>query len=261
MAADHKFEWEVQVEVFCPDLTFMEHWWEISQRLHHPRVDVQGHGFQDEPDGLYGSASFLVDAAGADEAEAIATSALDEFLASAEKPYAEDPAFSRKLEASPVSDHDTAIEGPRYIESRDVAIPWHRHHPVGDGRLVKVVSMAGPESLQRVDVEELPERVTITFWQHLPAVHLERDTVHASAASAITRCVEVTLTEPLGDRPVYDGATGERPDQIRPGDYGERGWRSGALALDLEAYPCSPTPSPPQSDGGAAARSRPSTGT
>jgi hypothetical protein len=249
VTAEHEFEWEVQVEVFCPDLTFMEHWWEISQRLHHPRVDVQGHGFQDERDGLYGSARFLVYAASADEATAIASSALDEFLASAEKPYGEDPAFTCKLEASP-ADRGAAIEGPRYIESRDVAIPWHRHHPVGDGRRVKVVSMAGPESLERVDVEELPARVTITLWQHLPAMFLEEDTVYASAASATTCCVEVTLTEPLGARPVYDGATGERPDQIRPGHYGERGWRSEALALDLDTHPCTPTPSPPQSDGG-----------
>jgi hypothetical protein len=177
---------------------------------------------------------------------------LDGFLAAAEKPYAEDPAFSRTLEASPLPDHGAAIDGARFIEARDIAIPWHRHHPVGDGRLVKVVSMAGPEALERVGVEELPDRVTITFWERLPAVLLKEDTLYASAAVATTCCVEVTLTEPLGDRPVYDGATGERPDQIRPGNYGERGWRSEALALDPGTHPCSPMPSPPRTEGGGA---------
>jgi hypothetical protein len=59
---------------------------------------------------------------------------------------------------------------------------------------------------------------------------LEEDTVYASVASATMRCVEVTLTKPLGNWPVYDGATGARPDQIQPGSYGERGWRSRDLA-------------------------------
>lgn len=183
----------------------------------------------------------------AEQATALAHHLLDKVIARVPTAVGAQADLTRRVtaEAAPddVFEPDFGPKGPEDFESTLEAIAWHRSEPVGDGRLLKVVWFTGPCALERVDVEERPDRVTITLYERLPPAFDRDGTPIAIPAVGVMRCVDVPLNEPLGSWPVYDGATGSRPPDIEPGNYLERGARSDALAIDLDTFPCQPMPS------------------
>jgi hypothetical protein len=115
-----------------------------------------------------------------------------------------------------VFEPDYGPSRPEDFESTLEARPWHRSEPVGDGRVLRVVWFTGPCPLERVDVEESNDRVTITLYERLPPAFECDGTPIAIPAVGLMRCVEVPLDKPLDSRAVYDGATGEQPsDRLR----------------------------------------------
>ena len=80
--------------------------------------------------------------------------------------------------------------------------------------------------LERVDVDETPERVTVTVWERYPPAFLRDGTPVGIAAIGRIQSVDVVLREPLGTREVIDGTTGRRPDDIDEFDYVQRNMRA-----------------------------------
>ena len=136
-------------------------------------------------------------------------------------------------------DAEPTPSGPDDLESSLVVRPWHRSEPSEDGRLVKIVQVTGLSPLERVDVDEDPDRVTITLYERHPPAFDRDGTPTGTAAVSVTRCVAVPLAAALANRPVYDGATGRRPAEIEPGNHD----RAHALEIDIDTFPCVPMPS------------------
>ncbi len=247
-ARDGHSLWSVSLEVFSPDLDLAGVWMELPDHMRHRRLeDVSRWGIRDEPEGLYADARLLVWAADAAQAEALANRLLDKVIAKAPAAVVAQAALTRRVAVERASDDvfdtDDGPQGPEDFESTLATKPWHRSEPVGDGRRLKVVWFTGPRPLERVDVEEEPDRVTVTLWERMPPAFDADGTPTATRAIGIMRCVEVLLAQPLGDRRVFDGATDQQPADIKPGNYSQRGARSKALALDLDTFPCQPMPS------------------
>jgi hypothetical protein len=240
--------WSVSLDVFSPDLDLARVWVVLPEHMRHRELEeVSGWGMRDEPEGLYADAELLVWGADAEQAEALANRLLDKVIAKAPPTVGAQDGLTRRLavERAPddVFETDDDPKGPEDFESTLAATPWHRCEAVGDGRLLRVVWFTGPCPLERVDVEEDADRVDITLWERMPLAFDTDGTSIGIALIGRMRCVEVPLEEPLGQRRVFDGATGRQPADIKPGNYRERGARSDALALDLDTFPCQPMPS------------------
>jgi hypothetical protein len=143
----------------------------------------------------------------------------------------------------PLHAAETVASGPEDFESTLQVVPWHRSEPAGDGRRLKVLRSTGRCPLERVDGHEAADGVTITLHERQPPAFDRDGTSVGIPMDGYMRCVEVPLSAPLGNRTVYDGATGEQPADIVPGDSMERLGRADALDVDLDTFPCQPMPS------------------
>jgi hypothetical protein len=171
---------------------------------------------------------------------------LDEALVDEPAPGAKCTRLPRHTTVEPADEEylhpEPSPTRPEDFESRLEATRWHRCAAVGDGTLLKVLWFSGIWPLERVDVDERPDRVTITLWERLPPAFDGRGFLVADPLVLKRRCVEVPLRAPLGSRPVYDGATGKLPGDFDPGDEEEHDFRAEALAIELDALPCEPMP-------------------
>ena len=87
------------------------------------------------------------------------------------------------------------------------AIPWQSAEPVGDGSRVRLTWSGGVEPcyvLDRVEVVETTEEVTITLFEGSDPAQPDAVCIEI----ALTKATEVTLSAPLGDRVLVDGAAG-----------------------------------------------------
>jgi hypothetical protein len=214
--------WAVDVRVISDDLDVWDRWQDVYD-VSHPRLDrVRGYGLGELPDGgsLY-STELRIWAADDAEACAIAGTLVDRLMGSAKG--------RRRLQAK-LAYSDEYFDLPRSpadYEPRLVKTRWHHHQPSPAG--VKIVWFTGPCPLERVDVDETPERVTITVWERYPPAFTEGGTPIGIAAIGLVQSVDVRLEAPLGDREVIDGTTGRRPDDIDEFDYVERTIRERIL--------------------------------
>jgi hypothetical protein len=206
--------WAVDVRVISGD----ELWstWLNVRELSHPRLEgVSGYGVGELPDGnrLFNT-ELRIWAAGEAEACAIAEPLVDALMGAG--------TGRRKLQASPaLSDEWHKLpRSPEDYETSLVATRWHHRQASQAG--VKIFWCTGPCPLERVDVDETPERVTITLLERHPPRFAEGGTPYGTVAIGLTHCIEVTLQAPLGSREVIDGATGRAPDDIDDFDYVER---------------------------------------
>jgi hypothetical protein len=96
------------------------------------------------------------------------------------------------------------------VERTAVTVPWLRAEPVSGGRVLKIGYESDPcTRARKARVEEKKGAVTVTL------LDPERDPERACILLAKTGCVAVRLAEPLGDRPVRDGAPNPFPQSKR----------------------------------------------
>jgi hypothetical protein len=81
-----------------------------------------------------------------------------------------------------------------------------RTYARADGDAVRISATMTGLPPCRVDVDDRPDAVTITLYEHLP----ESGRFHPVGVSA---AFEIPLPTPLAGRPLIDGATGERRDE------------------------------------------------
>ncbi len=129
---------------------------------------------------------------------------------------------------------------PADYESRLVATRWHRCEASATG--AKIVWSTGARPLERVDLEETGERVTITLWERHPPAFREGGAPVFTLAIGYMRCVAVPLRAPLGAREVIDGATGTRPDEFDPFDASAPALRAEVMAVDIDTLDCDRAP-------------------
>ena len=225
--------WAVDVRVISGDDVWST--WEDVYELSHPRLDgVRGYGVGELPDdnSLY-STELRIWAASEDEACAIAGPLVDMLMGSG--------TGRRKLQASPAYSEDwlDLPRSPTDYEPSLVKTRWHRHDASQAG--VRIAWFTGPCPLERVDVDETPERVTITLLERHPPRFAEGGTPYAIAAIGVTHCVDVTLQAPLGAREVIDGATGRAPGDVDDFDYIERNTLD-RFPRRLDKLDCRPAP-------------------
>ncbi len=211
--------WSVKVEVLTSDDLIG-----LVPRLSHPRLEgVPGYGGN--------VVLLLIWAVSSDEARTIG----DELVTVRGR---------RRITVSPARGDALAPENvprsPADYESRVVATRWQRCEASGAG--AKIVWLTGARPLERVDLSETGERVTITLWERHPPAFREGGAPVFTLAIGYTRCVEVPLGAPLGAREVIDGATGTRPDVFDPFDASGPAARAEVMALDVETLECVPTP-------------------
>jgi hypothetical protein len=127
---------------------------------------------------------------------------------------------------------------PADYESRLVATRWERCVPSDAG--AKIVWFTGISPLERVDVDETAERVTLTLFERHPPAFEVGGAPRFRLAIGYIRCVEVALAAPLGDRELIDGATGRRPDDLDVFDRSGRSRREEVLATDIDTLECVP---------------------
>jgi hypothetical protein len=211
--------WAVKVEVLTRDSVIA-----LVPRLSHPQLeDVPSYGG--------GYAQLLIWAASEGEARAIGDALIT-------------VRGRRRITVTPARGDALAPENvprsPADYESRLVATRWHRCEASAAG--AKIVWSTGARPLERVDVEETGERVTITLWERHPPAFREGGAPVFTLAIGYTRCVEVPLGASLGAREVIDGATGTRPDEFDPFDASGPATRAEIVALDIETLDCLPMP-------------------
>jgi hypothetical protein len=214
--------WSVKVEVLTDD--------DLTGRLSHPQLEaVPSHG------GTF--VLLLIWAAASGEACAIADGLV---TARGRRRITVSPAPGDAL------DPENVPRSPGDYESRLVATRWQRGEPSAGG--VKIAWFTGMSPLERVDVDETDERVTITLTERHPPAFAEGGAPRFRLAIGSIRCVEVPLEAPVGDRELIDGATGRRPDDLDPFDASGRSALEEVLATDLDELDCVPVP---DSDSGA----------
>lgn len=225
--------WAVEVRVISDDPALWERW-EHAYDLTHPRLEqVRGYGVNELPDEqeLY-STELQLWAADEAEARALAEPLVDSLMGAARG--------RRRLDVTPAyrDDYHRLPRRPEDYESKLVKKRWQRFEPSSAG--VKLVWWTGPCALERVDVDETDERVTITLSERYPPAFAEGgDPIEVVAIGRI-RCVEVTLAQPLAGRAVIDGATGRPPDELDDFDDSARNTREWVLACDLDTLDCTP---------------------
>lgn len=241
--------WCVEVEVFSPDELLAIVWSELPDALRwRDRRMVEGWGFQDEDEGLYARATLLVGARNESAARDAAGRMVDRVIAAAPASVRSHPGMTRCVaisaaEDNEIGDRDAMAQAPDDPNGELRAAAWHRFESGGNDKVLKIAWFTGGCPLERVDVEEHPERVTVTLHERYPPA-FDRDGVAIGIpAVGMIKCVEVGLDWPLAQRPVFDGATGRQPADIKPGQYGERGARREVLAVDLDELTCQPRPS------------------
>jgi hypothetical protein len=209
--------WSVKVEVLTED--------DLMGRLSHPQLEAAP---------SYGGnfVLLLIWARSEDEAHAIADGLV---TVRGRRRISVEPAAGDALDPQHVP------RSPADYESRVVATRWQRCEPSDAG--VKIVWFTGICPLERVDVHESPERVTITLSERHPPAFAEGGAPRFVLAVGYIRCVEVPLAAPLGRREVIDGATGRRPDDLDPFDVSGRSRLREVLATDLNGLDCVPVPS------------------
>jgi hypothetical protein len=245
--------WSVDVEVFLADDGLASLWLGLETVMSHPGLEeIQGWGIDEQPEGMHAHAKLLVRATDASEARATGHDLLEQVVGTEPERVRRYPGITSQVAARPASvpeqyAEDARPQGPEDYESSLVAAAWYRSETVDDGRRLKVLSFSGSDPLERVDVQEGSDRVTVTLLERHPPRFLPDGTPSAATANIVTKCVEVVLGAALGERVVVDGATGRPPADIQPGDSGEWLNRAQALTVDLADFPCVPAPgSPPQ---------------
>jgi hypothetical protein len=128
---------------------------------------------------------------------------------------------------------------PEDLEPRVVAVAWTRFRRTAPG--LKVGWHSGSDPLERVEVEETAERVTITLYERRPGTHDVEGRPAFQADVGRTRCVDVPLAAPLGGRVLIDGATGRHPEAIDATGTAARDLRA-AGDVDFAATECEPLP-------------------
>ncbi len=223
--------WAVSVRVISDDPALWGRW-EHASDLAHPRLErVRGYGVNELPDEteLYRTQLRLW-AADAAEARALAGSLVDRLMGGARG--------RRRLDVTPAyrEDYHRLPRRPEDYRSKLVTKSWQRFEPSALG--VKVLWWTGPCELERADVDETPERVTITLRERYPPAFAEGgDPIEVVAIGRI-RCVEVALARPLAGRAVVDGSTGRPPDELDDFDDHARNKREWVLACDLDTLDC-----------------------
>ncbi len=122
----------------------------------------------------------------------------------------EEPVSNTPGDGPAPSPSATIIDGARLVEPRPGMadtrpIPWQRAEPVEGGRILRVFFTSGVEPcyvLDRVEVEESAEKVVVTLFEGNDASAGDV----ACIEIAENKVVEIELAEPIGDRPVKDGA-------------------------------------------------------
>lgn len=108
-------------------------------------------------------------------------------------------------DCNPAPAPEPALTSPRPGMVDVKPIGWETAERVGDGTTLLVSYWSGVEPcavLDRVEVEETPDSVTVTLFQGADP----RARTQVCIEIAEYRAVEVDLAAPLGDRPVVDGA-------------------------------------------------------
>jgi hypothetical protein len=208
--------WSVKVEVLTDD--------PLVPRVSHPRVESI-------PSYSGGFVLLLIWGESEGEARAIADGLV---TAAGRRRITVEPAPGDALDPQRVP------RSPADYESRLVATRWQRCQPSDAG--VKIAWFTGLPPLERVDVEETGERVTITLWERHPPAFSEGGAPRFVLAIGYIRCVEVPLRAPLGDRELIDGSTGRHPDDLDPFDAPGRSTHAELRALDIDALDCDPAP-------------------
>jgi hypothetical protein len=224
--------WQVEVLVLSPDDDLWDRWFRHIRKLAHTRLEGQGGYGASDPaeDGSLYRTDLRVWASSEEEALAVVGALIDRVVGDA-------PA-RRRLTAIPAYPDDAfdLPHRPEDYETDLVHTRWHRCEPSAGG--VKIVWYTGPCPLAKVDVEETPERVTVTLWERYPPAFGEGGTPTVIPAIGLTHCVEVPLAAPLGARQAIDGKTGAPPDEIDPFDVFTRHARDDVMALDIGTLDC-----------------------
>src|SRR4051794_9767276 len=77
---------------------------------------------------------------------------------------------------------------------------------VDDGATVQIVATMTAFEPRRIDLDDAPDSVTVTIYEHVP----DDRGIHELIGISVR--FEVPLPTPLAGRPVIDGASGERRD-------------------------------------------------
>jgi hypothetical protein len=240
--------WRVDVEVLASHHGFSNVWLNFCACARHSSLErIETWGVDEQGAGLRGRAAFLIRATDASGARGVAEQLLEPVVGADAERRARHGRTIPRLSVRPAPPTEGHAEDARPksredYESRLVPTPWHRGETVEDGRHVKILSFSGRAPVERVEIMERPDAVTITLLERRPPRFSSDDSPTVTSAVSVVKCVEIALDAPLGERPMIDGATGRPPATIEPGDDGERLSRAQALELDLAALPCATVP-------------------
>jgi hypothetical protein len=227
--------WRVEARVLALPTRRLWWGWRGAFDLAHPRLEeVVNFGIGEPPERrCVFEVTLAIRAADAEEAEAIAGELVDRLTRKRGLP--------RRVTATLAQGGDPWTDGPCGPEDFEPSLApfgWHAHEPSPRG--VRIAWYGGGVRLDRVDVEETPERVVLTLWASYGPRFTRDGTPRVSVSGDYTHCVDVALAAPLGERAILDGATGRAPDDIDPFDYIERNARARFAGVRLAALDVRP---------------------
>jgi hypothetical protein len=137
---------------------------------------------------------------------------IDDIFARTGRGIANDPELQVSLVIEPAPDL-SAFEvweppAPRSSESVTRPIPWSHYEPAADGLHLTITWSSGHAALERTNVTEEPERVTIALHERRAPLVLPDGMETGESLARSTRMVKVRLATPLGERTVFDAFDG-----------------------------------------------------
>lgn len=211
--------WDVDIEAFSASMSLAYAWDGFYQRSRGDQgMTVLTAASYERDDGIYAWAIVRATASSAADAERACRELTAEILSTGHAPaagQAEVRCAARDGLIGDVEALEPGLDDPVSYQPTIHPVGWSTYEPSEDDLTLRINWITGHYPLDRIDVEEAGDRVTVVVHEVHPPLYDPDGTERGILLSGIGQHASIALTAPLADRPVFDGLTGARRPQAR----------------------------------------------
>jgi hypothetical protein len=228
-------QWTVEAEFLTHGFPLSGRW---PPRPEHEQLEpVYRYGISEWDRGAHLTVMLEIWADTEAEVSRLARSLLDDFLAQ----HASEDIEARRLETFRTPGQiEVKPRSARDLEDRVGCVRWQRADV--DGRDLRIIWRSQGNPLERVDVAETPDAITIAVYERHGPLFTEEGYPIATAGGGRPSCVLLQLDAPLADRALLDGSCGRAPDDLTIWEIDEKRALDEILALTPDQVDCQAWP-------------------